>query len=221
MGHLVHGARPSVPISRRRPVGRRAGAIDRGVVPAVAQGDETIVIDMEELNDSGVSGTATLEPDGDVTVVSLELEGATGDHPAHVHEGTCEDLDPNPAYPLTDVNADGVSETTIEVPLADLLASPHAVNVHRSTEDIGTYVACGNIVAPEEEAAGGEADATAEADADRGIGRGRGSRSRGRIAEPDAPTRVRAPPRPGRNRGRWLGRRRYVRDNKGAGDGRW
>ena len=163
MGHLDHGAR-SIGL-------RLAAALVLivaltslvSVAPAAAQGDETLVIDMNELNDSGVSGTATLEPDGDVTVVSLDLEGATGDHPAHVHEGTCDDLDPNPAYPLTDVNDEGVSETSIDVPLATLLESPHAVNVHRSTEDIGTYVSCGNITADEDEGAGGEADATAEA----------------------------------------------------------
>ena len=163
MGHLADGARR---------IGLRLAAAALlivaltslvGAAPAAAQGDETIVIDMNELNDSGVSGTATLEPDGDVTVVSIDLQGASGDHPAHVHEGTCDDLDPNPAYPLTDVNADGVSETSIDVPLATLLESPHAVNVHRSTEDIGTYVSCGNITAGETEGAGGETDATAEA----------------------------------------------------------
>jgi len=30
--------------------------------------------------------------------------GGTGDdHPAHIHVGTCDNLDPNPTYPLTDV----------------------------------------------------------------------------------------------------------------------
>jgi hypothetical protein len=28
-----------------------------------------------------------------------------------------------------------------------MLASPYAINVHKSTSDLGTYVACGNITA--------------------------------------------------------------------------
>jgi len=71
-------------------------------------------------------------------------------HPAHVHAGTCAELDPNPAYPLADVaqvagGAVAVSQTTIEASLDDLLASPYAINAHASAEDIATYVACGDI----------------------------------------------------------------------------
>ncbi len=116
--------------------------------------------------------------------------------PAHVHTGTCDNLDPNPKYPLehvhhgviahlgedTDRVVDAVrheadraksdaekafedmkreeerlrrehpdvipvhvSETVVDVPLADLLSSPHAINVHQSDENIDTYIACGNI----------------------------------------------------------------------------
>lgn len=87
-------------------------------------------------------------------------------HPAHIHTGTCEDLDPNPAQPLNDIvpyandedsdmdnSPQGVltapimlrSETDVEMSLEDLLAEPHAINVHQSTEQIENYVACGNI----------------------------------------------------------------------------
>ncbi|MBA2759589.1 MAG: cupredoxin family copper-binding protein [Chloroflexia bacterium] len=75
-------------------------------------------------------------------------------HPTHIHEGTCEELDPNPAYPLTDVasvapdapvGAVEVSDTTVDVTIDDLLASPHAINAHESAENAATYIACGNI----------------------------------------------------------------------------
>ncbi len=78
-------------------------------------------------------------------------------HPSHVHAGTCAELDPNPAYPLADVApvspdaaADAVETgtTTIEATLGDLLASPYAINVHASAEDITTYIACGDIAGP-------------------------------------------------------------------------
>jgi hypothetical protein len=122
------------------------------VAPTAAQ-DDSITIDLNELNDSGVSGTATLTDNGDgTTTVEITVDGATGDHPAHIHEGTCDDLDPNPLYPLTNVDADGLSTTDVEVSLDDLLAEPFAINLHLSANNVATYIACGNI----EAAVGGE-----------------------------------------------------------------
>lgn len=88
-------------------------------------------------------------------------------HPAHIHEGTCDDLDPNPAYPLSSVGAamliDGTptageemvgtdsaipvesSVTTVDVALDDLLAEEYAINVHESPENAENYIACGDI----------------------------------------------------------------------------
>ena len=110
-----------------------------------AAADE-LTIDLGELNDSGMSGTATLRAAGDETEIVLALEGAAGDHPSHVHSGTCNDLDPNPAFPLENVDADGNSTTTIGISLEDLQAEPFAINIHKSADEIGVYVACGEIV---------------------------------------------------------------------------
>jgi plastocyanin len=79
-------------------------------------------------------------------------------HPAHVHAGTCAELDPLPIFPLTDVapvdgetagaeTAISVEEsvTTLDVPLADLLADDYAINVHESADNVGRYIACGDI----------------------------------------------------------------------------
>ena len=85
-------------------------------------------------------------------------------HPAHVHAGTCDDLDPNPAQPLENIiprlnddEADnepqGVltaprtlySETDVEMSLDDMLAESHSINVHESEEQIQNYIACGEI----------------------------------------------------------------------------
>ncbi|MEA2524583.1 MAG: hypothetical protein QOF73_1810 [Thermomicrobiales bacterium] len=138
------------------------------VAPASAQ-EDSITIDLEELNDSGVSGTATLTDNGDgTTTVSIQVDGATGDHPAHIHEGTCDDLNPNPEYPLNNVDADGVSETDVEVALDDLLAEPHAVNLHLSADNVATYIACGNI----EGAAGGETPTETPTETESGNGTG-------------------------------------------------
>lgn len=88
-------------------------------------------------------------------------------HPAHIHQGTCDTLDPNPAFPLSNVSGDflngdtptvgdevGASEesltvegstTTVEVSLDELLASEYAINVHESAENAQNYIACGNV----------------------------------------------------------------------------
>lgn len=129
--------------------------------PVSAQ-DDSATIDLAELNDSGISGTASLTADGDATVVSIEVTGASGGHPAHIHEGTCDNLNPNPEYPLASVDADGTSETTVEVALDDLTGGEYAINLHESDTNLGTYVACGNIVAA---AVGGEEDGAEEEDA--------------------------------------------------------
>lgn len=87
-------------------------------------------------------------------------------HPAHIHSGTCGDGLGDVVYPLsnvseemlvngtpvagatggaTDAIAVAVSGTTVPSSLADLLASPYAINIHESADEIGTYIACGNI----------------------------------------------------------------------------
>jgi hypothetical protein len=104
----------------------------------------SVTIDLAELNDSGMSGTATLTENGDKTDVVLELTGATGDHPVHIHNGSCENLG-EVAFALTDIDADGKSETTVDISLANLTSGDYAINAHLSVEDIATYVACGDI----------------------------------------------------------------------------
>jgi hypothetical protein len=85
-------------------------------------------------------------------------------HPAHIHEGTCDNLNPAPAFPLEDVRLPEAGEatampmgrmtmvhevetstTTVPVRLEDLLAAPHAINVHQSADQIEHYIACGEL----------------------------------------------------------------------------
>ena len=106
---------------------------------------------LKELNDSGVAGYASLVASGDQTKVSMNVTGVLGDNPTHIHQGTCSDLDPNPQFPLTNIvlpssTLTGTSDTLVDVPLEDLLSSPHLILIHKSVKEIGTYLACGNIV---------------------------------------------------------------------------
>jgi opacity protein-like surface antigen len=116
------------------------------VAPARAA-TSTLTVAMQPQNGSGESGTATLTQVGaDVQVViALKGEPATP-QPAHIHNGVCSDLG-GVVNPLTNV-VGGSSTTLVRGTTIDaLLAKPMAINVHESAENLGKYVACGNIAA--------------------------------------------------------------------------
>lgn len=123
-----------------------------------------------------------------VTALSLGLVGASNaqdatplagmeampGYPNHLHLGTCDDLDPQPAEMLADlvfpawvgeltgaattdegaipdVTSFGgaaipvaVATTEVAVPLADIVAGGHGLNVHDAA-DPSLYIACGNV----------------------------------------------------------------------------
>jgi hypothetical protein len=109
--------------------------------------EDAMTIDLEEQNGSGISGSATIAPSGtDEIRVTLTLSGGEGGvaRPAHIHEGSCADLNPTPKYPLENV-VGGRSETTVRVAATDLLDGEFAINVHESEDNAGRYVACGDL----------------------------------------------------------------------------
>jgi plastocyanin len=80
-------------------------------------------------------------------------------HPAHIHSGNCANLG-DVVAPLTDVTNIGSdadrtgaasaipvksSETVVDMPLQDLIDGEYAINVHKSADEIDTYIACGDI----------------------------------------------------------------------------
>ena len=110
--------------------------------------EHMVTVTLEELNASGISGTAWLTDNGDgTTTVSVELEGSPegGVHPAHIHEGSC----PEVGAVVADIGPieGGANETTVEMSLEDILGGEHAINVHKSPEEVQVYVACGDITA--------------------------------------------------------------------------
>lgn len=102
---------------------------------------------MHSQNRSGENGSATLTDLGNGqtrVVVHVLNENTTGDQPAHIHPGTCRDLNPIPRYVLKNVVL-GHSNTVIAAPMSKLLGGHWAVNVHESKENLKKYVSCGNI----------------------------------------------------------------------------
>ena len=78
--------------------------------------------------------------------------------PAHIHSGNCAELG-DVVVPLTDLapaigervgQAESAAEaefsfTSVPLTLDAILSADHAINVHLSTEQIGTYIACGEL----------------------------------------------------------------------------
>lgn len=101
------------------------------------------------------------------------MEASPG-YPNHLHLGTCDNLDPQPAVTLADLTfapwvseltaeattAEGaipdiagfggapipvaVATTEVDVPLADIISGGHGLNVHDAA-DPSIYIACGNV----------------------------------------------------------------------------
>ena len=107
---------------------------------------KSVTVPIHAQNKSGESGSAKLTPEGDGTKVEISLKGAgqAGSQPAHIHDGSCKKLDPKPKYGLSNVE-NGKSSTTVPVKLDELTGGNLAINVHKSAQDLKTYVACGDI----------------------------------------------------------------------------
>jgi hypothetical protein len=101
-------------------------------------------VELKAQNNSNETGTATLTPEGDSTKVVLDVKGAEGTQPTHIHKGTCDKLDPKPAFPLSPV-VNGKSETTVKASMKDLTSGEYAINGHKSAQDLKTYVFCGDL----------------------------------------------------------------------------
>lgn len=113
---------------------------------------------------------ATIGLGGAASVIAQDTTPASG-HPAHIHAGTCAELDPSPVanlynlYPIgverdDDGNLDETPEVRgtltvgsltysetddIEFSWDTMLGAPHAIVVHESEDYMDTYIACGDI----------------------------------------------------------------------------
>ncbi len=108
-------------------------------------GGDDVTVELAEFDGSGQTGTATLTADGEQTRVVIAVDSPLSDsQPAHIHEGTCDDLTPEPAYGLPNVAA-GSSDSTVDVSLDTLTDGDYAINLHMSDDDLATYTSCGEI----------------------------------------------------------------------------
>lgn len=115
-------------------------------VVAQAATPQTVTVTMNALNKSGETGTATLTQVGNGVKVDITIKGAPAtDQPTHIHPGTCAKLNPAPEAPLTPLS-NGRSVTVLSgKKLSQFTGGKFAINIHKSTNDLKTYVSCGVI----------------------------------------------------------------------------
>src|ERR1700747_153635 len=118
--------------------------IATSAAPVCAKDAQSVTVPMKAVSDSGEDGTATLTQVSDGVRVVISLKNAPSQaQPAHIHVGPCSNSTAL-QYPLTTMD-NGSSMTVVKgASLDKLLATPHSVNVHKSTTDLADYVSCGD-----------------------------------------------------------------------------
>lgn len=146
----------------------QGGAGNSGHVPEglLRKAGGMITVPLMMQNNSGLMGYAMISDNASGTAVvrvKMTMKSMGGDrekdekmhmmnmgtstYPAHIHAGSC----PTPGavvYPLTAITS-GMSETVLATSTKSLIRSfPLAINVHKSSTDMSTYVSCGDLKAP-------------------------------------------------------------------------
>jgi hypothetical protein len=107
----------------------------------------SLQINMGQQNNSGQAGNASVTDvkGGANVTVNLKSEPKGASEPSHIHKGTCAKLDPAPWKPLTSV-VNGKAFTHVPgLTVAELKKGKYAINVHKSANDLKTYVSCGDL----------------------------------------------------------------------------
>ena len=108
-----------------------------------------LVYKLDAIGDSGQSGTVTLTPsttDGKpstTVVIAVTGEPAGATEPAHIHKTPCPGTLTSVVYGLNSV-VDGKSTTVVPAPI-ETFGSGFSINIHKSKDEIKTYIACGNL----------------------------------------------------------------------------
>ena len=101
---------------------------------------------------AGITGRGEIRTIGSETTVAFTLNGAQPGavHPWHVHDGKCDTGGPivgNASdYSPLQVGNDGKAQGNARVSVGLSEAKPYHINIHASSSDMGTIIACGNLV---------------------------------------------------------------------------
>lgn len=106
---------------------------------------------LQALGGSSVTGQATITHSGAESQVNVQLSGLTpGEHPGHVHAGTCDAIGAvvHP-LPSATAGADGSATVSGTIPAAgeSFMNGQHVISYHGNADDPMVPVACGQLMA--------------------------------------------------------------------------
>ncbi|MCH7593777.1 MAG: hypothetical protein IIB27_04640 [Chloroflexi bacterium] len=112
---------------------------------AMVQVAASIIVPLGALNDSGQSGVAVLMDKGDTIEIVIDISPGAADvpQPIHIHAGSCDTLG-DVAFALSNV-VNGRSVTNVKASLAEITTGGFTINGHKSGDEIGVYIACGDV----------------------------------------------------------------------------
>lgn len=105
-----------------------------------------LTINLVDWSETGVTGTAVLTANDNLTHVSITIDGpgVVGGHGVHIHNGTC--ASPGTAtYTLSPIDASGTSNSTVNLTLDQLTNGNYFINIHPDEENWDAWMVCGNI----------------------------------------------------------------------------
>lgn len=89
------------------------------------------------------TGTAMLTAEGNQTRIEVNVAGTNPTMPGHIHADACPGAGAV-VYPLQPT-VSGKSTTMVDAPLAEVLSKGKSINFHKSQQEVGVYVGCGNL----------------------------------------------------------------------------
>jgi hypothetical protein len=104
---------------------------------------QPVTITLEEMNNSGKSGTAELQPGAASTEIAIALEPGQGDNETiHIHKGTCD----SPGEVAHDIGftSSGLAQGQAFVNLPELTTGEFVVDIHSATKP-DQVIMCGAI----------------------------------------------------------------------------
>jgi hypothetical protein len=137
--------------------GRQSVAINADAQPVATRWNGVLATPPELAGIVQVRGVAWMAPDPknlDRTQAHVEISNAVpgGQHPWHVHRGQCGSdkgiLGPPDAYPLLKVEGNGRANATAALTVPFPKTGDFFVNVHASSKNLSTIVACGTLAPP-------------------------------------------------------------------------
>jgi hypothetical protein len=105
-------------------------------------GSDTVKITLDEMNNSGKSGTAELFPGPASVDVTIEIKGTSDLDPIHVHRGTCEEPGQEIVHDLGFTNAN-LGQGQIFVTMDEVATGEFVLDIHDDEND--KVIMCGVI----------------------------------------------------------------------------